>query len=68
MIYSDARQAAGYDYKAEVIKAVDTLGMPPETSNPIVNKGMHELRRLINAIIKQYGKPEIIRIEMARYL
>ena len=68
MIYSDARKAANYDYKVEEIEAVNTLGMPPETSNPIVNKGMHELRRLINAVIKQYGKPDIIRIEMARDL
>lgn len=68
MIYSDARQAAGYTYEIAKIEVVDTLGMPPETSNPIVNKGMHELRRLINAIIKQYGKPDVIRIEMARDL
>jgi CRISPR-associated endonuclease Csn1 len=66
--YSDARQAAGYDYETKEIKIQDTLGMPPETPNPIVNKGMHELRRLINAIIKQYGKPDIVRIEMARDL
>ncbi|MDC9727486.1 MAG: type II CRISPR RNA-guided endonuclease Cas9, partial [Candidatus Thioglobus sp.] len=68
MIYSDARKAAGYDYEVTEIEVVGTLGIPPETSNPIVNKGMHELRRLINAIIKQYGKPDIIRIEMARDL
>ena len=68
MIYSEARQSAGYDYKAEKIEVQDTLGKPPETSNPIVNKGMHELRRVINAIIKQYGKPAVVRIEMARDL
>jgi hypothetical protein len=36
--------------------------------NPIVNKGMHELRRVVNAVIKQYGKPDVVRIEMARDL
>jgi CRISPR/Cas system Type II protein with McrA/HNH and RuvC-like nuclease domain len=35
---------------------------------PIVNKGMHELRRVVNAVIKQYGKPDVVRIEMARDL
>ena len=40
----------------------------PETANPIVNKGMHELKRVINALIKQHGKPDVIRIEMARDL
>lgn len=46
----------------------EKLGAPPETANPIVNRGLHELKRVINAIIKQYGKPDVIRIEMARDL
>jgi CRISPR-associated endonuclease Csn1 len=29
---------------------------------------MHELRRVVNAVIKQYGKPDVVRIEMARDL
>ena len=46
----------------------ERLGMPPEITNPIVQKGLHELRRLVNAIISEYGKPDVIRIEMARDL
>ncbi|MCK4865372.1 MAG: type II CRISPR RNA-guided endonuclease Cas9 [Gammaproteobacteria bacterium] len=46
----------------------EKLGAPPETANPIVNRGLHELKRVINAIIKQYGKPDVIRVEMARDL
>jgi CRISPR-associated endonuclease Csn1 len=46
----------------------DKLGTPPETANPIVNKALHELRRVINAIIAEHGKPDAIRIEMARDL
>ncbi len=68
MIYSDARKEAGYDYEIEKIDGLEKLPAPPETSNPIVNKGLHELRRVVNAIIKQYGKPDVIRIEMARDL
>ena len=68
MIFSDARQAAGYGYETDDIEIQDKLGAPPETANPIVNKGLHELKRVVNAIIKQYGKPDIIRIEMARDL
>ena len=49
-------------------KTVEKLSQPPETSNPIVNKGMHEVKRVVNAVIKQYGKPDIVRIEMARDL
>ncbi len=65
-----ALQAAGYqdDEKNTNIKVCDKLLAPPETSNPIVNKGLHELRRVVNAIIKQHGKPDIVRIEMARDL
>jgi len=68
LIYSDARIKAGYDYKKVEVVPEDKLDKPPETANPIVNKGLHELKRVINAIIKQYGKPDVIRIEMARDL
>ena len=67
-IYSDARQSAGYGYEIKETKVVDKLGMPPEIANPIVSKGLHELRRVVNALIAEYGKPDIIRIEMARDL
>jgi CRISPR-associated endonuclease Csn1 len=53
--------------KDKVISA-DKLDAPPEIPNPIVQKALHELRRLINAIIAEYGKPDAIRIEMARDL
>jgi CRISPR-associated endonuclease Csn1 len=67
-IYSDAREKAGYGYEKREIVAEDKLGTPPMTSNPIVNKGLQEVRRVVNAVIKEYGKPDIIRIEMARDL
>ena len=68
LIYSDARVKAGYDYDKTDLEPQEKLGTPEETANPIVNKGLHELKRVINAIIKQYGKPDAIRIEMARDL
>ena len=63
-----ALQAAGYDEVIIERKNLEKLSQPPETSNPIVNKGMHEVKRVVNAVIKQYGKPDIVRIEMARDL
>ena len=68
LIYSKAREEAGYGYEKKKIEIQDALGPPPPTSNPIVNRGLHELKRVINAIIKQHGKPDVIRIEMARDL
>jgi CRISPR-associated endonuclease Csn1 len=67
-IYSDARVSAGYGYEVSDIKPTEKLGTPPETANPIVNKALHELRRVINAVIAEHGKPDAIRIEMARDL
>ncbi len=66
--YDEARVSAGYGYKIKDVKVVERLGKPPEIANPIVQKALYELRRLINAIIAEYGKPDIIRIEMARDL
>ena len=68
MVYSDARQEAGYGYEVQKTEPREKLGMPPVLPNPIVNKGLHELKRVVNAIIKEYGKPDVIRIEMARDL
>ncbi len=63
-----ALQAAGYGDDTPEQEQCDKLGQPLATNNPIVNKGLHELKRVVNAIIKQYGKPDVIRIEMARDL
>lgn len=39
-----------------------------DVSNPTVVRCMRELRKTVNAIITKYGKPESIRIELARDL
>jgi CRISPR-associated endonuclease Csn1 len=40
----------------------------PYLANPLVSRALSELRKLIHAIIKAYGKPELIRIELHRHL
>lgn len=67
-IYSDARISAGYGYEQNTLADKDRLGLPPELHNPIVNKALHEVRRVVNGIIATHGKPSVIRIEMARDL
>ncbi len=67
-ILSESRAEAGYGYEQEDITAEDRLGPPPTIANPIVQKGLHELRRVVNAIIAEYGKPDAVHIEMARDL
>lgn len=67
MIYSDACKAAGYDHSSPNPKtALDKLGLPPNVRNPVVQKALFETRKVVNAIVRKYGKPTIIRIEMAR--
>ncbi|MCO5332844.1 MAG: hypothetical protein M9893_02325 [Pyrinomonadaceae bacterium] len=45
------------------------LPLPPkDLRNPIVFKALCELRKVVNAVIREYGRPDIIRIEMARDL
>ncbi|HMS16764.1 MAG TPA: type II CRISPR RNA-guided endonuclease Cas9, partial [Planctomycetota bacterium] len=39
-----------------------------DTRNPVVQRALTELRRVVNMLIKLYGKPSFIRVEMARDL
>jgi CRISPR-associated endonuclease Csn1 len=40
----------------------------PELRNPAVERALTEVRKVVNAILRKYGKPYSIRIEMAREL
>jgi len=69
--YTDAAKKAGYDHGLNTKKETlsDILGEPQNLRNPIVQQGLFELRKTVNAIIKDYGaKPDKIRIEFAREL
>ena len=43
---------------------IDTAGL----RNPMVERALFQVRKVVNAIISEYGKPVIIRVEMARDL
>ena len=66
--YDEARVAAGYGYEKADAESMDKLPVPPVITNPIVNRGLSEVRKVVNAVIKAYGKPDVIRVEMARDL
>jgi CRISPR-associated endonuclease Csn1 len=40
----------------------------PDLRNPAVMRALTELRKVVNSIIRQFGRPEIVRIELARDL
>ncbi len=42
------------------------LPEPPEMTNPIVRQAIFEVRKVVNAIIREFGKPEAVHIELAR--
>jgi CRISPR-associated endonuclease Csn1 len=64
---NEAKEKAGYNQnKATDGKTVEKLPLPPDLRNPIVQKALFEVRKVINAIVREYGKPAKIKIEMAR--
>ncbi|MBI2559764.1 MAG: type II CRISPR RNA-guided endonuclease Cas9 [Planctomycetes bacterium] len=67
MNYHDACQKTGYLRKDQIpIIQTPELPSPPYVANPIVQKALYETRRVVNTILKVYGRPNSIRIELAR--
>jgi CRISPR-associated endonuclease Csn1 len=76
-VYSDAAAFAGYNHSGSVTKDErakkvldDVLQLLPKNSlrQPVVEKILNQLINVVNAIIQQYGRPDEIRIELAREL
>lgn len=70
----EAFTAAGYDPtkkivggKVKEVMKIDAL-KPNELRNPIVQQMMGETFRVVNAIVAKHGKPDMIRVELAREL
>ncbi|MCK6601195.1 MAG: type II CRISPR RNA-guided endonuclease Cas9 [Bacteroidetes bacterium] len=75
MGYSDAAKAAGYTHsKPEGTSAghemADRIVIDPRdrVRNPVVSRALSETTKLVNAILKVYGRPDEIRVEMTREL
>jgi CRISPR-associated endonuclease Csn1 len=43
-------------------------GALADLPNPVVRATMHELRRVVNAIVREHGRPDAVHVEMARSL
>ena len=63
-----ALHEAGYIRRDEKQRpGLDTIPIITQwTSNPVVNRVMAETRRVFNDIVRVYGKPDVVRIELAR--
>jgi CRISPR-associated endonuclease Csn1 len=70
--YAGYRHSASSLTKEEIEKKVykDRLEVLPKNSlrNPVVEKILNQMINVINSVIDTYGKPEEIRIELAREL
>lgn len=67
LTYGKACAAAGYSHSSKGGgSGVAKLGNPPQLRNPVVQKALYETRKVINAVVRQFGKPSVIRVEMAR--
>jgi CRISPR-associated endonuclease Csn1 len=69
----EARERCGYN-RADDWPAQSLLPLPrtrdgkPLVKNPVVSQALHEVRKVVNAIIREYGRPNRIIIEMSREL
>ena len=75
--YNEACQEAGYNHseslnREQIERRVlkDCLKLLPKNSlrNPVVEKILNQMINLVNQVIEYYGKPDEIRIELAREL
>lgn len=69
--YDEACTAAGYDHSAPT-EAQSQQFLPyipvDEVRNPVVLRALTQARKVINAMIRRYGSPSQINIELAREL
>ena len=61
-LYPNERNETVFDFLPPVF---DALGDP---RNPVVLRALTELRKVVNAAIRKWGKPALIRVELARDL
>lgn len=70
MQYHEAVVHAGYKHHDEMLDIEVGNSMPAlapaDARNPIVQRSFSEMRRVVNAIVKKWGNPDIIRVEMGR--
>jgi CRISPR-associated endonuclease Csn1 len=68
MTYDKAVALAGYHHSRITTTdgTADTLPPPEDVRNPLVQQSLYELRNVVNAIIREHGKPDMIRVELAR--
>lgn len=74
LIYNKACEECGYDFKKKDSlvehKGITLEAIPQEklTLSPVVNRTVSQFRKVYNALVRKYGLPDQINIEMGREL
>ena len=71
--YDEAVQSAGYVHHSQLNRdTAKAQYLPPpdkdQIRNPVVYRALNQARKLVNAIVREYGPPAAIHIELARDL
>lgn len=71
--YDKAVQSAGYTHHSQLHQdSTKAHYLPPpdkdQIRNPVVYRALNQARKLVNAIVREYGPPAAIHIELARDL
>ncbi|MBE0472271.1 MAG: type II CRISPR RNA-guided endonuclease Cas9, partial [Methyloprofundus sp.] len=70
--YDQAVELAGYQPHSRLATAQKTNYLPAvdkeDFTNPVVYRAINQTRKLVNAIVKKYGSPMSVHIELARDL
>jgi len=70
--YDEAAKSAGYDHSQPDANVGKRSALPPPDKdsilNPVVYRAINQARKLVNAIVAEYGPPAAVHIELARDL
>lgn len=64
----DELQRRLFDYLPDLSRTTPTDCKLGDLPNPVVKRALVELRKVVNAIIREYGKPAAVHVEMTRTL
>jgi len=66
LTYDKACKEAGYHHSQKPRKELNKIPPFEDIRNPVVNRAMAQARKVMNAIIRTYGMPEQIIVELSR--
>lgn len=70
--YDEAVQVAGYAHHSQFNSTTKSQTIPriskDDMANPVVYRALNQARKLVNAIVRHYGPPTSVHIELARDL